>query len=158
MKQAGQIWRLVGAVCMLIGCTPSKKDQQPMSTLEARIARFAPTEFTGDISKLSPGDRAALSKLIEATRIIDSRYLRQKWSGSQDMLARLRQDTTREGKERLQYFLINMGPWSKLDGDSVFIEGAPAEKPAQANYYPADMTKEEFTSWLATLPASEQKK
>jgi hypothetical protein len=32
----------------------------------------------------------------------------------------------------------------------------PAKKPAGANFYPADMTKEEFESWVKTLPAAEK--
>ena len=45
------------------------------------------------------------------------------------------------GRARQHYFLLNKGPWSRLDHDEPFIPGAPA-KPEQANFYPADATKE----------------
>ena len=39
-----------------------------LAQLDKMIARFAPTELRADVSKLSPGDRQALVKLIEASR------------------------------------------------------------------------------------------
>jgi len=53
--------------------------------------------------------------------------------------------------------MINMGPWSRLDTNEPFIEGAPA-KPPRANFYPDTMSKEEFESWVAKLPEAEKKK
>jgi uncharacterized protein YjbJ (UPF0337 family) len=57
----------------------------------------------------------------------------------------------------LHYFLINDGPWSRLDENQPFIDSVPP-KPPQANYYPDDMTKEEFNSWLSTLSPEEKEK
>ena len=37
------------------------------------------------------------------------------------------------------------GPWSQLDENQPFIAGVPP-RPPQANFYPADMTKEEFNT------------
>ena len=50
---------IVVALCLtvLISCSaPEKK----VSVLAGKIARFAPTEITADISSLTPGDRSAL--------------------------------------------------------------------------------------------------
>jgi len=41
---------------------------------------------------------------------------------------------------------INYGVWDRLDGDKVFVEGI-GSKPKGANFYPKDMTKEEFESF-----------
>ena len=43
-------------------------------------------------------------------------------------------------RARLHYFLINKGPWSRLDHNQPFVPGAPA-KPESANFYPADATQ-----------------
>ena len=43
---------------------------------------------------------------------------------------------TRSAEARLHYFLINKGPWSRLDHNQPFVPGAPA-KPEAANFYPA---------------------
>ncbi|MBA4313530.1 MAG: hypothetical protein C0417_12975 [Chlorobiaceae bacterium] len=127
-------------------------------TLKEKIKRFAPTEIKGNISKLSKGDRKALAKLIDAAKIMDSLYLRQVWSGNTDLLHKLRADKSPGSKERLHYFLINMSPWSGIDHQEPFIEGAPNPRPPGANYYPEDMKKEEFEKWLAMLPDAEKSK
>src|SRR5438552_880657 len=41
---------------------------------------------------------------------------------------------------------------------SVFFEAVPREKPPQANYYPDDITKDEFNSWLQDLSPEEKEK
>ncbi|MCA1607176.1 MAG: hypothetical protein LC775_17300, partial [Acidobacteria bacterium] len=61
-------------------------------------------------------------------------------------------------RQRLHYFLINDGPWSRLDSNEPFIAGVPHEKPPHANFYPADITKDEFNAWLAGLPGAEKEK
>ena len=127
-------------------------------TLGQKIARFAPTEISADISALSPGDTKALHKIIEAARFMVPIYFRQVWSGNPDMLKKLEADATPAGLERLHYFRINMGPWSLLDNNEVFLDGAPKEKPAGADYYPEDMAKKEFNTWMETLTGKEQEK
>ena len=125
-------------------------------TLSQKIARFTSTDISADISKLSSGDKKALDKIIEAARLMDPIYLRQVWLGNVELLKKLETDTTTAGKERLHYFRINMGPWSLLDTNESFIEDAPQKKPVGANYYPEDMTKEEFNKWIAALSEKER--
>jgi hypothetical protein len=125
-------------------------------TLSQKIARFAPTEITADISVLSAGDRKALSKIIEAARLMDPVFLRQVWSGNPALLARLQADTSEAGRERLHYFCINMGPWSTIDDNAPFIGGIPNERPLGADYYPEDMSKAEFLEWSEGLTKAER--
>jgi hypothetical protein len=129
-----------------------------LSGLEAKTARFAPTVVTADTLRLSRGDRQALDKIIEAARLFDPLFLRQLWSSNAALQAKLEADTTPLGRARLHYFNINDGPWSQLDENISFLEGVPKEKPPQAAYYPDDMTKEEFNSWVSTLSESEKEK
>jgi hypothetical protein len=155
----------------LVGCTSqqqvgqktpeNKNGDAQMSkemTLAEKIRRFAPTQITADAAKLSENDRQALDKIIEAAKLMDPIFLRQVWSGNVDMKKRLEADTTPEGKERLHYFKINVGPWSRLDHNEPFIDGAPKVKPPQAGYYPDDITKEEFEAWEKSLPEAEKAK
>ncbi|MBI3652892.1 MAG: hypothetical protein HY231_17850 [Acidobacteria bacterium] len=136
--------------------TVSKMNKE--TSLAAKIRRFAPTQITADASKLSKADRLALDKIIAAAKLMDAIFLRQVWSGNVAMKKKLEADTSPIGKERLHYFNINAGPWSRLDQNEPFIDGAPKEKPPQAGYYPDDMTKAEFEAWVKTLPAAEQAK
>ncbi len=115
--------------------------------LNRMTARFAPTELRVDTSSLSAGDRKALVKLIEASRMIDDIFLTQLWSGNHKLLGELEKDQTALGKARLHYFLINKGPWSDLDEHAAFLPGVPPRKLPGANFYPPDMTKEEFEKW-----------
>jgi len=127
-----------------------------LAQLQKMTARFAPTPIRVDVSKLSAGDRNALVKLIEASRILNDVFLRQYWSGDVALYEKLQRDTTPLGKARLHYFWLNKGPWSNIDDDAPFIPGVPATKPLGANFYPEDMTKAQFESWVATLPAGQQ--
>ncbi|MBX2990949.1 MAG: hypothetical protein KF749_07250 [Bacteroidetes bacterium] len=142
---------------LIIGC--SKPQETSMeSPLAAKLNRFASTEITADVSQLSAGDRQALNKLIEASRLMDEIYLRQVWNGNVDLKKRLAADTSAEGKLRYRMFMLNKGPWSGLDHDSAFVEGVPYPKPAGANFYPEDITKEEFEQWVGTLSKTDQEK
>ncbi len=123
-----------------------------LAQLEKMTARFAPTEIRADISKLSPGDHKALGKLIEASRIFDQLFMEQLWSGNLALYEKLKRDSTPLGKARLRYFWINKGPWSDIDDHTAFLLAAPPKKLPGANFYPDDMTREEFEHWEKTLP------
>ncbi len=142
----------------LIATTFTEQKPTGDPELARKIARFAPTTLTADTSKLTPKDRQALEKIIAAAKLLDPLFLRQVWSGNEALEKKLQADTTPAGKQRLHYFYINDGPWSRLDSNEPFIEGVPHEKPPYANYYPEDMTKDEFNSWLATLSDADKQK
>ena len=122
--------------------------------LNAMAARFAPVPLTADVSALPAGERQALAKLVQAARIMDTLFLRQAWAGNETLLLSLIPDETPLGRARLHYFLVNKGPWSRLDKDAPFIPGVGA-KPPQANFYPAGATREEVESWMKGLPPAE---
>lgn len=127
-----------------------------LAELEKMTARFAPTEMRVDTGSLSPGDQKALVKLIEAGRVINEIFLDQMWSGNDALRAKLREDRTPFGRARRHYFRINKSPWSALDGEKAFLPDVPARKPLGANFYPEDMTKQEFEAWLKTLNSTEE--
>ncbi|HEU5232192.1 MAG TPA: hypothetical protein VFU50_04980 [Terriglobales bacterium] len=124
--------------------------------LKQMIARFAPTPLEVDVNALSDGDKKALAKLIEASRVINDIFLTQLWSGNHAELAKLEKDSSPLGRERLHYFWINKSPWSDLDAHSAFLPGVPPKKLPGANFYPADMSKEQFETWVKTLPQSQR--
>lgn len=122
-----------------------------LNQLTRMNARFAPVTLQYDVAALSAGDRKALPKLVEAARVLNYLFLDQLWSGNRQLYAKLQKDTTPLGKARLHYFWLNKGPWSDLDDHAAFIPGVPARKPQGANFYPPDMTREEFEGWVKTL-------
>jgi hypothetical protein len=120
--------------------------------LDQMAARFAPAPLEVDLSGLSAGDKKALAKLIEAGRIVNHLFMQQFWSGDLALYDKLQLDKSALGKARLHYFWINKGPWSEIDEHKAFLPGVPAKKPAGANFYPEDMTREEFESWVKAHP------
>src|SRR2546427_8349738 len=116
---------------------------------------IATTEIGVDLSKLSEGDRRVLAKLVEASKIVDALFLREVWAGNDAMLLDLVRDESPLGRARLHYFLINKGPWSRLDHNAVFVPGAPP-KPEAANYYPEDASKADLERWIQSLPEAER--
>ncbi len=117
-------------------------------------ARFAPVEIRVDLSGLPAGDKKALASLVKAARITDALFMRQMWAGNEAMLLRLMEDTTPLGRARLDYFLINRGPWSRLDDNAIFIPDAPP-KPEAANFYPSGATKTDVETWVKGLKETE---
>jgi hypothetical protein len=127
-----------------------------VNELNRMIARYAPAALAVDSSHLAPGDRQALAKLVEAARVIDDLFITQLWSGNAALKAQLEKDTTPLGKARLHYFMLNKGPWSDLDNHAAFLPGVPPKKPLGANFYPEDMSRDEFETWAFKLPKDQQ--
>ena len=143
--------------------TPGSAAADPPASVpdEARLramnARFAPADIGADIKTLPIAERRAFAKLIEAARVIDAIYLRQVWAGNEALLLELLGDRSPLGRARLSTFLIDKGPWSRLDKDAPFLPHVP-DKPEGANYYPARATKAEVEAWLASLSPAEKEK
>ena len=143
--------------------TPSdpRQDSTQMPTLaelQKMTARFAPAEIGADISTLPKNERDALARLVEAARVMDALFLRQVWAGNGAMLQELARAAaapagpraSRSAAARLHYFLINKGPWDRLDHNTPFVPGAPP-KPEGANFYPAGATKADVQTWIDGL-------
>ena len=58
------------------------------------------------------------------------------WKKS-ELFSKIKDENTKKFAE------INYGPWDRLNGNKSFVEGI-GEKPKGANYYPKDITKNEF--------------
>lgn len=125
--------------------------------LQQMTSRFAPAMLRVDTSKLSPGDRQALVKLIAAGRAVNHIFMQQVWSGDLALYDRMKRDQSPLGKARLEYFWLNKGPWSDLDEHKAFLPNVPDRKPLGANFYPEKMTREQFESWVKTLSPEERK-
>lgn len=123
--------------------------------IEAMTARFAPVDVRVDLTPLPSEERAALARLVAASRHIDALFLRQRSASNETWLLDLVSDRSALGRARLDYFLLNKGPWSELDEDQPFIPGVSA-KPPGANFYPPDATREEIDAWMNTLPEAQR--
>jgi Peptidase family M49 len=149
-----QILSVIGALSVA-GLVAQEASVSETARLQRMTARFAPTTIRADLSHLSAAERSVLAKLVEASKLLDALFLRQVWVGNEAMLLDLARNATPEGRARLHYFLVNKGPWSRLDHDEVFVPGAPA-KPAGANFYPDGVSKADIERWIQTLPEPER--
>jgi hypothetical protein len=148
----------LGSACAVGAPGDSVPAADTRSPLDKQIARFAPVDIAADVSGLSPDESGALAHIVRAARLMDGLFLEQVWAGNPAMMAQLAADDSTEGRARLHYFLINKGPWSRLDKNESFLGpefGVPA-KPEQANFYPGDATKAEVEAWMAKLPPAQR--
>jgi hypothetical protein len=138
-------------------CTAEAPVEPPVtpSPLEAQIARFAPVDIGVDLAGLPPNEREALDEMVAAARLFDGLFMQQVWADNASTLVQLAADQSEEGRRRLRLFLINKGPWSRLDENAPFVPGVGV-KPPQANFYPADATKEEVQQWMDTLRGADR--
>ncbi|HEX6930140.1 MAG TPA: Zn-dependent hydrolase, partial [Gammaproteobacteria bacterium] len=121
--------------------SPAPQQAAPGNAYVAeRIDIYAPVRLTADISGLSDNRKALLATLIDASKIMDDLYWKQAWGDRESLLESIDDPEVRRFAE------INYGPWDRLAGDRPFVDGIGA-KPPGANFYPEDMTREEFDAW-----------
>ncbi len=131
-----------GILPQLETCKPSSQAQ-----VDARLAIYAPVDLQADISHLSTDEKQILSLLFDAAQIMDDLYWQQTLGNKEAFLGKIQDQNTRD------FALINYGPWDRLDNNRSFMEGV-GEKPAGANFYPLDMTREEFEALADTNKTS----
>lgn len=137
------------------GANSGAQDLPNPEQLAALSKRFAPVDVKVDLSTLPAPEQAALAKLVEASRYVDALFMRQRFAGNDALLLQLLSDQSALGRARVDYFLLNKGPWSELDEDRAFLPGVSV-KPKGANFYPADATREQIDSWMQELPQAQK--
>ena len=117
---------------------PPETTIQALETVTPRPDIYADFELTADLSALSDNQREMIKLLVDASQIMDDLFWRQAYGDDYEAWL----ETLTDAKTR-RFAEINYGPWDRLDGDKPFVKGVGA-KPLGANFYPADMSKEEF--------------
>jgi len=137
---------------LLVGCSDqsessntkssTKADSKPIEQIVKQNPRFdiyKKVKLTSDLSHLSQNQKKMIGLLIDASKIMDDLYWQQAYGNKKQLL-----ESIEDNKAR-QFVDINYGPWDRLAGDQPFIPEF-SEKPPGATFYPADMTKEEFSN------------
>jgi hypothetical protein len=107
------------------------------AAVEARLEIYAPFTLTADISHLSEKEKQMLPLLFEVAEIMDDIFWQQTIGNKQNFLKRI------PGKATKEFAIINYGPWDRLNNNKPFIPSIGI-KPSGANFYPVNMSKEEF--------------
>ncbi|HZD53278.1 MAG TPA: Zn-dependent hydrolase [Woeseiaceae bacterium] len=112
--------------------------EQQTKLAPVRPGIYATVELEADLSALSVRQRKMIGRLIGASRIMDDLFWRQAFrNGHERWLDSIDDAGTRH------FARLNYGPWDRLANDQPFMEGF-GEKPLGANFYPADMSREEL--------------
>lgn len=127
---------------LLSGCSDNDSDNITEYTLlpdaQSRLNIYKEVTLDADLSHLSSNQKQMISLLIDASKIIDNLFWQQAFGDNKkQFLASIKDPATRRFVE------INYGPWDRLNGDKPLLNHTD-EKPAGAQFYPEDMTKEEF--------------
>ena len=118
--------------------------------IEARMQKYALTTMEMDLSEYSERERALLRELLRAAELADEIY----WRQTSHLALPLRQeiiDTYAKDDPVRQFFMMQGGPYDRLDHDAPFIEGVAPKSPG-AGFYPEDLTAEEFHAWIEQHP------
>lgn len=128
-------------ILLLAACNSSvQKEESTEMSIEQKAESFAPFKLTTDMSVLTEHERQMLPLLFKAAKIMDDLFWLEAYGDKTDLLAK----STSEAMTK--FIEINYGPWERLNGNQPFVEGI-GPKPAGAQFYPTDMTKEEFEAW-----------
>jgi len=107
------------------------------SELQKKADEFIEVELTSDISHLTDNQKEMLGYLFEAGKLMEDIFWQEAYGNKEDLCNSITDPAAKE------FLKINFGPWERLNANISFIEGIGA-KPLGANFYPVDMTKEEF--------------
>lgn len=112
-------------------------DSKTSAAVKQHLADYATVKLTADLSAFDAKQKKMIALLVEAADSMNAIYWQQAWGDKDALLHKINDPAMREFAE------INYGPWDRLDNDQPFIEGIGA-RPAGAQFYPADMGKDEF--------------
>ncbi|HZF15858.1 MAG TPA: hypothetical protein VE046_07975 [Steroidobacteraceae bacterium] len=110
------------------------------TSIQSRVDKYSTVKLTTDLSKVSPEDKRVLGHFIAAAELVNDIYWQQAYGDPKPLLDGISDPVLK----RLVEF--NYGPWDRIDGNKPFVAGVGA-KPAGAQFYPTDMTKEEFDAF-----------
>jgi len=116
---------------------------QAGDSLQQKLDMYTTVRLTADLSTLSENEKKMIPLLIEAGDIMNKLFWYEAYGKSDSLLTALDNEAAK------RFVKINYGPWDRLNNNAPFIPGV-GPKPEGANFYPQDMTKEEFEK--ANLP------
>lgn len=136
---------VIAFACMAL-ITTSCKDKKQQDTvdinkseLQKKVEEYAYFDLKTDFSKLSENDKQLIPIFFEIGQIMDELFWEQTFGPMTNL------DTISD-KWMKEFAIINYGVWDRLDDDKPFVPGY-GEKPATCNYYPQDLTLEEYNAF-----------
>ncbi len=131
------------AAFLLTGCHPKTKEstsQTNMDDIMQKANEFASFRLTTDLSVLTEKEKQMLPFLFQAADIMQEIYWEEAFGNKDELFSKYTDEAL------VKFININYGPWERLNDNKPFISDFEA-KPDGANFYPVDITKEEFEAW-----------
>lgn len=131
---------LLPLVAGQISANPTYAQTDAVETdLKALLRQYVPVRLSSDLSALSPNEKKMIPLLIEAAKLMDQCFWYEAY-GDREAQAALMAGA---GEDAKRYIGLNYGAWDRLGDNKPFLPGV-GPKPAGANFYPKDMTTDEF--------------
>ena len=127
-----------------------------MSFVCQRLREFASITIKPNLSNLTEREQKVVRLLIEAGKLADEIFWKQTSPDAiavRDSLGKL---TSKEAKEILALVNIFYGPYDLVEGGKRFVGSGFDYKPLGANFYPSDLTKEEFEKYVEAHPSQKE--
>jgi hypothetical protein len=122
------------------------------TALQERIDLYAPVNITADLSNLTSNEKKVIELLIEAGKIADEIFWKQTSPDAISIRDSLRKLNTPEAHQALDFVMINYGPYDRIDDGKRYIGSGYPKRPDGGNFYPSDMTKQEFEEIVKNNP------
>jgi hypothetical protein len=131
-------------IVVLFSCKKENKEtdkpvEVEQTTMQKNLEKYVTVKLTSDVSKLTENEIKMLPILIEAANKMNDLFWYESYGDKTELLNSIQDEDTKK------FVVINYGPWDRLAGNKSFVDGI-GDKPEGANFYPKDMTKEEFES------------
>jgi len=107
--------------------------------MQKNLSKYVSVKLTSDLSRVSENERKMIPILIKAAEKMNGLFWYEAYGDKSELL------NTIDDEDTKKFIEINYGPWDRLNGNISFVDGI-GDKPAGANFYPKDMTKEEFAA------------
>ena len=141
MKIKHLVW--VAMVALAATSCDNKKPEQVQEPVQQKANlsdKYAEYTLTTNIDHLSDNEKQMLPLLFEACDIMDGLFWRENYGDKEELMAKIGDNADVKKLATIAY-----GPWDGLNGNKPFVEGI-GDKPAGAQFYPADMTEEEWNA------------
>jgi len=131
------------------------KNYEKIDIVKTQVEKMAPVEIACDSAGLSENEKKALDLIVKAAQYMDEIFLRQVYGKNEAIRTELLKQENPDYAALRELFEIHMGPFDRLENHKPFIN-LEENKPAGANFYPADMTKKEFEAYIKAHPEDEK--
>lgn len=127
---------VVAVTATLFSCS----NQQQESPLKAKVEEYARVELKSDlVNNLNDKEKELVRIFFQVGEITDNLFWKQTFGDKSQL------DTITDSYAK-EFAMIQYGAWDRLDNNKPFLAGY-GEKLAVCNYYPHDITAEEFDAF-----------